>query len=363
MVIEQTFWEGRRVFLTGHTGFKGAWMSLVLSRLGAEVYGYALPPDNAAGLFEAAGVANDMHHRLGDVRDFSALRTAVAEARPSIVVHMAAQALVRPSYADPVGTYATNVMGTVHLLEAVRQTPGVEGVVVVTSDKCYENVGWVWGYREADRLGGHDPYSNSKGCAELVAEAYRRSFFSSGGACSVASARAGNVIGGGDWGLDRLVPDAMRAFTAGEVLRIRNPSAVRPWQHVLDPVLAYLLLAERLASADESMAEGWNFGPGPASEVPVRHIVENIIQLWGGSAQWEFDDDCHVHEAAYLKLDCTKAASRLGWRPVLDLANSLRLTVEWYRAQSSGADMRELTMRQIDLVLDRNELPRQAAAE
>lgn len=356
VVIDRDFWAGRRVLLTGHTGFKGAWAALLLRLLGAEVHGFALPPDSDGNLFVVAGVDGDIHHRLGDVRDLRSVHEAVKEARPEIVIHMAAQSLVRLSYIEPVETYAINVMGTVNLLEAARHTPGVRAVVVVTSDKCYDNVGWVWGYRETDHLGGHDPYSNSKGCAELVTDSYRRSFFQGDKAARIASGRAGNVIGGGDWSRDRLVPDAMRAFIAGELLPIRNPHAVRPWQHVLDPVVAYLTLAERLVQGGQAFAEGWNFGPSAASEVPVEDIVDSLVRLWGGSARWERDGADHPHEAAYLKLDCSKALARLNWRPLIDLDEALKLTVEWYRAFDSGADMRRVTLAQIEKVIASNAL-------
>jgi CDP-glucose 4,6-dehydratase len=352
LVIDPRFWRGKKVFLTGHTGFKGAWMSLVLHHLGAEIHGYALAPDDERDLFLTARLEQDVRHTVGDVRDFSALRSAVAKARPDVVVHMAAQALVRLSYAEPVQTYATNVMGTVHLLEAARQAPSVRAIVVVTSDKCYENVGWVWGYRETDRLGGYDPYSNSKGCCELVTAAYRNSFFSAQGCARVASARAGNVIGGGDWARDRLVPDAMRAFTAGEALRIRNPHSVRPWQHVLDPVLGYLLLAERLITQAVPLDEAWNFGPSSASEVPVGTIVNGLVRRWGEGARWEKDCSEQPHEAAYLKLDCSKAQAGLGWRALLDLDKTLQLTVDWYRAFAQGSDMRAVTLGQIASALE-----------
>jgi CDP-glucose 4,6-dehydratase len=347
MVIDPTFWVGRRVFFTGHTGFKGAWSTLLLKQLGAEVSGFALAPQDERGLFNAANVSDGIRHQIGDIRDFEVLKEAIGRAEPEIVIHMAAQSLVRQSYAEPVATYATNVMGTVHVLEAVRQVPGIKAVVVVTSDKCYENLGWVWGYRETDHLGGHDPYSNSKGCAELVTDAYRRSFFYRDGATQIASARAGNVIGGGDWSRDRLVPDAVRAFRAGSALRIRNPRAVRPWQHVLDPVLAYLRLAERLAADSSAVGEGWNFGPSAASEVPVERVVDRLAWLWGPSAKWERDGGEHPHEAATLKLDCSKAYARLGWRPLIDLDTALSLTVEWYRADCTGEDMRKMTLDQI----------------
>ena len=352
MVIDETFWQRRRVLVTGHTGFKGAWTALLLASRGAEVHGFALPPTDPMGIFKAARVRDDIHHREGDIRDREALRTAVAEIQPNIVIHMAAQALVRSSYADPIGTYATNVMGTAHLLDALRDVKPLEAVVVVTSDKCYENVGSIWGYRETDHLGGHDPYSNSKACTELVADAYRRSFFHAAGSAAIATGRAGNVIGGGDFSRDRLVPDAVRAFNSGEPLRIRNPAAVRPWQHVLDPVLGYLRLAERLVLGGKSFSEAWNFGPAAASEVSVRRIVDDLVALWGRPACWEQDDGDHVHEASLLKLDCSKAAARLDWRGLVGIDRALRLTVDWYRAAAhDGADMRALSLAQIESVL------------
>jgi CDP-glucose 4,6-dehydratase len=351
LVIDPKFWHGRRVFLTGHTGFKGTWASLLLRTVGADVYGFALPPEDPATLFEMAGVAGDIHHTLGDVRDLSALRGAVEAARPSVVIHMAAQSLVRLSYVEPVSTYATNVMGTVNLLETVRQVRGIEAVVVVTSDKCYENTGSPKGYRESDPMGGRDPYSNSKGCAELVTDAYRRSFYAHAGAAAVASGRAGNVVGGGDWARDRLVPDAMRAFIDHRPLIVRNPEAVRPWQHVLDPVMAYLRLAERLARDGAAFAEGWNFGPAATSEVSVSTIADRLVSLWGNGAHWVKTSGEHTHEAAVLKLNCTKSAARLGWSPLLDLDRALQLTVDWYRSLAAKDDMRAVTLRQIAGVL------------
>jgi CDP-glucose 4,6-dehydratase len=352
LVIEPKFWAGRRVFLTGHTGFKGAWMALLLRHLGAHVTGFALPPLDPKDLFAVADGERAVEtHVIADIREEQPVAGAMQAARPEIVIHMAAQSLVRPSYEEPVRTYATNVMGTVHLLEAARRTAGVRAVVVVTSDKCYENLGWVWGYRENDRLGGHDPYSNSKACTELVTEAYRSSFFGPQSTCQVASVRAGNVIGGGDWARDRLVPDAMRAFMAKIPLRIRNPAAVRPWQHVLDPVVAYLLLAQRLFEHGRPFAESFNFGPSAASEVPVSRIVETLVRLWGDGARWEQDAGEHPHEAAYLKLDCAKAAAHLGWRPLIGLDEALELTVEWYRGLAAGADMRDVTLAQMRRVL------------
>jgi CDP-glucose 4,6-dehydratase len=352
VVIDRSFWDGRRVFMTGHTGFKGGWMTLLLSSLGAKLFGLALPPDSDKGVFNAARMpGDDLDHQIGDIRDIARLKNAVGDARPDVVIHMAAQSLVRFSYDNPVDTYATNVMGTVHLLEAVRGLSTVQAVVVVTSDKCYENVEWDRGCREDDHLGGYDPYSNSKGCAELVTSAYRRSFFDAEDSARVASVRAGNVIGGGDWALDRLVPDAIRAFSVGERLVLRNPAAVRPWQHVLDPLLGYLLLAEHLVNGGIPFAGAWNFGPSTESEVPVERVVNGLMRRWGTTAQWEHKGGRHPHEAAYLKLDCAKARSRLSWRPLIGLDQALDLTVDWYKEQLQGADMRAVSLRQIDLVL------------
>ncbi|TPQ36302.1 CDP-glucose 4,6-dehydratase [Bradyrhizobium guangdongense] len=346
-MTDKTFWRGKKVFLTGHTGFKGAWTSLLLHRLGAEVFGYALPPTHPSALFSAARIADDIQHRFADIRDLATLRTALSEAAPDIIIHMAAQALVRPSYAEPVGTFATNVMGTVHVLEAARHLPGLKAILIVTSDKAYANNGRQTAFGEDDRLGGDDPYSNSKACAELVTHAYHHSFFNTPGAARIATARAGNVFGGGDWARDRLVPDAVQAFLAGEVLRIRNPASVRPWQHVLDPLGGYLMLIERLVD-DPAFAGGWNFGPDRASEVPVRAVVERLIALWDDGARWTSDDGPRPPEAATLRLDCEKARAQLGWTPRLDLDQGLRLTVDWYKALQQGRDVRQLSLDQID---------------
>jgi CDP-glucose 4,6-dehydratase len=351
LVIDPAFWRGRRVFLTGHTGFKGAWLSLLLRSFGAEIHCFALPPESEQNLFVVAGVANDVNHRLGDIRDIAALRAALEAANPDIVIHMAAQALVRRSYAAPVETYAANVMGTVHLLEAARSLSGIRAIVVVTSDKCYENSGELRAFRESDPMGGYDPYSSSKGCAEIVTAAYRRSFFQSPASPLVATSRAGNVIGGGDWAADRLVPDLMRSFMAGEVVRIRNPGAIRPWQHVLDPLIGYLMLAQRLAQGEREFADGWNFGPREGSEAPVSSLVQSLAGHWGAGARWEADKGDNPHEAAYLKLDCEKARTRLGWRPAIELERALQLCVQWYRAFYDGSDMRSVTLQQINAVV------------
>lgn len=356
MVIDPVFFKDKPVLLTGHTGFKGAWCSLVLRSLGAKVHGLALPPDQPDGFFQATGVQDDIIHRIVDIRNFGALAEAVAAAKPEIVIHMAAQALVRESYSHPVQTYATNVMGTVHLLEAVRACDSVQAVVVVTTDKCYDNLE-PRRFRETDRLGGHDPYSNSKACAELVADSYRRSFFHEPSSAAIATVRAGNVIGGGDWSRDRLVPDAMRAFVRDQALTIRNPAAIRPWQHVLDPVLAYIGLAQQLCLEPHGKTDAFNFGPSPESEVAVEHVANRLVGLWGGNARWTGDGRVHPHEALSLRLDCAKAEAVLGWRPIFDLGRSLELTTAWYKAQSQGQDMRKLSIGQIEEALSRQVAP------
>ncbi len=345
------FWRGKRVFLTGHTGFKGAWLSLWLQQMGAVLTGFALAPATSPNLFELADVGRDMQSQIGDIRDLSALTAAMAAAQPEIVIHMAARALVRLSYDTPVETYATNVMGTVHLLEAVRQVGGVKSVVVVTTDKCYENREWSWGYRENEAMGGYDPYSNSKGCAELVSAAYRCSYFNPSTyarhGVAVATARAGNVIGGGDWSLDRLIPDILRAFAEQQVVQIRSPEAIRPWQHVLEPLRGYLTLAQRLYEHGPAYAEGWNFGPNDTDAKPVKWIVAELASALGGSAGWQVVPGEHPHEAHYLKLDISKARSRLNWHPQLPLSQAMDLVVEWSKALQAGADARTLTLKQI----------------
>lgn len=345
--VDYSFWKGKRVFLTGHTGFKGSWLSLWLQQMGAVVQGYALTPPTTPSLFDEARVAEDMVHTIGDVRDLDSLRAAMAAFRPEIVLHMAAQPLVRLSYSQPVETYATNVMGTVHLLEAVRHTPDVRVVVNVTTDKCYENKEWVWGYREDEPMGGYDPYSNSKGCSELVTSAYRRSFFQAGGP-ALASGRAGNVIGGGDWALDRLVPDILRAFEAGKPVIVRNPQATRPWQHVLEPLSGYLVLAQALWKQGQNMAEGWNFGPEEKDARPVSWICDHLVNAWGTGASWQLDEAPNLHEANYLKLDVSKAKARLGWTPTWGLATALENIVTWHQAWLAKSDVRSLCLSQIE---------------
>ncbi len=344
------FWQEKRILVTGHTGFKGSWLALWLRSLGADVCGYALAPPTSPSLFEVARVAEDVTSVIGDIRDLTALTACIQNFDPEIVIHMAAQSLVRYSYQNPVETYATNVMGTVNVLEAVRHTPAAKAVLVVTSDKCYENKEWLWGYRENEPLSGHDPYSNSKACTELVVSAYRNSFFNAeaGPSCpAVATARAGNVIGGGDWAADRLIADVMTAFLDNKAVRIRHPHAVRPWQHVLEPLHGYLLLVEKLWQEGPDYAEAWNFGPDAGGTVTVSEIMQRLEKLWTTPVAWVKDEGVHPHEAATLKLDCTKARVRLGWRPRLTLEQSLEWIVEWYEAYGQGGDMRRLTDKQI----------------
>lgn len=349
--MKSTFWQGKRVLLTGHTGFKGSWLSLWLQSLNAQVTGYALVPPTKPSLFEAAEVGKGMASVNGDIRDLEHLQRVFAEHRPEIVIHMAAQPLVRYSYNEPVETYSTNVMGTVNLLEAVRHTSGVKVVLNVTSDKCYDNREWHWGYREHEAMGGYDPYSNSKGCAELVTAAYRNSYFHPEKyhehGVALATGRAGNVIGGGDWAEDRLIPDIMRAIAKSHPVKIRNPHAIRPWQHVLEPLSGYLALAQKLYEEGAAYAEGWNFGPSDEDAKPVQWIVESLTNTWGKGASWQLDGDSHPHEAHYLKLDCSKAKARLAWHPRWHLQNALGAIVDWHQAYHAGKDMRTVTLGQI----------------
>jgi CDP-glucose 4,6-dehydratase len=349
--MNPSFWSGKKVFLTGHTGFKGSWLSLWLQQLGAEVTGYALPPPTNPSLFDVAHVAQGMHSIIGDIRDGVILINAMRDAAPEIVIHMAAQPLVRRSYVDPVETYSTNVMGTVHLLEAVRQTPSVRAVVNVTTDKCYENKEWVWGYRESEPMGGFDPYSSSKGCAELVTAAYRNSFFNaqkySEHQVALATARAGNVIGGGDWAVDRLIPDILAAFEKAQTVVIRNPHATRPWQHVLEPLRGYLTLAEKLCTDGAAFAEAFNFGPQSDDAQPVEWIVRQLASKWADGASWKIDVGDHPHEASYLKLDISKAGHRLNWQPAMRIDQALSLIVDWARERQAGSNMCSFTHSQI----------------
>ena len=354
--VKQAFWQGKRVLLTGHTGFKGSWLSLWLQTMGAQVIGYALVPPTNPSLFEVADVGKGMTSVIGDIRDLIHLRAVFAEHQPEIVIHMAAQSLVRYSYVEPVETYSTNVMGTVNLLEAVRSTDSVKAVVNVTSDKCYENREWVWGYRENEAMGGYDPYSSSKGCAELVAAAYRNSYFQpekyQQHGVAIASARAGNVIGGGDWADDRLIPDILRAITKGKPVNIRNPHAIRPWQHVLEPLAGYMVLAQKLYEEGTTYAEGWNFGPNDQDAKPVQWIVEQLTKTWGEGARWALDGGDHPHEAYCLKLDCSKAKARLDWHPRWHLNEALAAIIEWHRAYRDEKDMRSISLQQIQLYVN-----------
>lgn len=351
-MLNRSFWKGRRVFLTGHTGFKGSWLSLWLHSLGSDVTGYALEAPTQPNLFEQADVARTVRSIHGDVRDFGALRSALEQCRPDVVIHMAAQSVVRRGYDDPIETYSSNVMGTVNLLEAVRRLGRRCAVVNVTSDKCYENREWVWGYRENDPMGGRDPYSNSKGCAELVTAAYRESFFTGTSAdeqaIALASVRAGNAIGGGDWTNDQLIPDLMRAFLAGRSCLIRNPSAVRPWQFVLEPLRGYLMLAEQLVEKGRQFASGWNFGPDASDAAPVSRLADELASAWGDSASWTQDPAFHPHEAHFLKLETSKSTGLLKWHPALPLREALPWIVEWYRAFQAGDDLARLTRMQIE---------------
>lgn len=340
------FWHGKRVLLTGHTGFKGSWLSLWLQSLGASLRGIALEPPTDPALFEVARVAAGMEHRIIDIRDFAAVKTQMDEFQPEIVIHMAAQPLVRLSYSQPIETYATNVMGTLHVLEAARRVGSVRAIVNITTDKCYENREWVWGYREDEPMGGYDPYSSSKGCAELVSSAYRKSFLKEAG-IALATARAGNVIGGGDWAADRLVPDILRALEKNEPVLIRNPYAIRPWQHVLEPLSGYLLLAERLYATNQVDAEGWNFGPRDEDARPVQWIVEHLCEDWGNGATWTLQSGDHPHEASFLKLDIAKARQRLEWAPRWSLETALKHIADWHQAWLNGQDMRAICLKQI----------------
>ncbi len=350
--MNESFWKNKKVFVTGHTGFKGSWLCLWLAQLGAKVTGYSLAPTSTPNLFTVVNVASQLEKNLiHDINDGSALYQALQVAQPEIVFHLAAQSLVQYSYQNPIETYQTNVMGTVNVLEAARHCPSVKTVINVTSDKCYENKEWVWGYRENDRLGGHDPYSNSKACAELVTSAYRDSFYSSTSKQSLASARAGNVIGGGDWAQNRLVPDMVRGFLSNENVLIRNPNAIRPWQHVLEPLSGYMLLAEKL-NENPGLAGAWNFGPDEKDVQPVKFIADYFTQYWKGS-QISFGDSVAAtqqnfgHEAGILKLDISKAKNSLNWRPKLNLSGALEYTIDWYQAFQAQKNMTESTLGQI----------------
>lgn len=350
-MINGNFWLGKKVFITGHTGFKGSWLCLWFSTLGADITGYALQPPTQPNMYGLCIINELMTSIIGDVRDIEHLTKSMLEAKPEIVIHMAAQPLVRNAYQNPVETYAINVLGTVHLLEAVRKCNSVKVVINITTDKCYENKEWLWGYRENEPLGGYDPYSNSKACSELVTASYRSSFFNpieyEQHGVAIASARAGNVIGGGDWAADRLIPNCLDALLKNEKIVIRSPYAIRPWQHVLEPLSGYLLLAQKLYEAGAGFGEGWNFGPNDCDARPVEWVVIKLCQLWGNHAAYEVDKTFHPHEAHHLKLDCSKARSRLQWSPRWNLEHTLVKIIEWIQAYQHQSNMRDISVRQI----------------
>lgn len=349
LVMFASFYNGKRVLVTGHTGFKGSWLCEWLLSLGAKVAGYALVPDTNPSHFEILGLADRICHTVGDVSDAASIAAMVQDFKPDVVFHLAAQPLVRLSYREPASTWETNVMGTVNLLEAVRACPSVKACVVVTSDKCYENREWPWGYRETEAMGGHDPYSASKGAAELVVASYRRSFFQDPSGCRLASGRAGNVIGGGDWSADRIVTDFVKSILAGRPLELRNPAATRPWQHVLEPLSGYLELGRRLCGSDgPGFAEGWNFGPSEESVVLVQELARKLVSRWGKGDVVVDTTGNHPHEAGLLKLDCSKARSRMGWHGVWGVQETVCRVVDWYKEHSEGGDMRLRTREQIE---------------
>lgn len=350
--MNQAFWKGRRVFVTGHTGFKGSWLALTLQLLGAEVHGYALPPATSPALFTDAAVATGMQSHFGDIRALDALASAVRAANPEIVLHLAAQAIVSESYEQPLDTLQTNIIGTANVLEAARAVPGIKAIIVVTSDKCYENREATQPCREGDALGGNDPYSASKACAEIVAASWRYAFFDGKQQTSVATVRAGNVIGGGDWSRDRLIPDMVRAFLRREPALLRSPDAIRPWQHVLEPIYGYLRLAERCFS-DPAFGQAWNFGPDHGDARPVREVADTLAGFWGDAAGWRQQGHNPVKEARTLKLDSSKARQQLQWQPVTDVGEGLRLTAEWYKGFAAGRPARALTETQIEDFLAR----------
>lgn len=358
-MVNSSFWKDKRVFLTGHTGFKGSWLSIWLTSMGAEVTGFSLTPLTNPSLFTLAGVEKLMSSIIGDIRDVNLLERAIIEANPDIVIHMAAQPLVKESYENPVDTYSTNVMGTVNLLESVRHCQTVKAVVNVTTDKVYENKEWVWGYRETDRLGGYDPYSNSKACSELVTSSYVNSFFNPEKyvehGVAIATARAGNVIGGGDWADNRLVPDCLRSLLREEIITIRNPHAIRPWQHVLEPLHGYLLLAEKLYMEGPKYAEAWNFAANDEDSKPVEWIVQKMINYWGGETTYQLDNIEHPHEAGFLKLDCSKAKVILGWQSKWSLEVAIQKIVEWHKAYELGQNMLDMCVGQITSYMDEKE--------
>lgn len=353
MVFTDNFFKGKKIFITGHTGFKGSWLCLFLNKLGAEIYGYALNPPTEPSLFKIAQIDQFISSVIGDIRDIDKLKETIEKVQPEIVIHLAAQPLVRESYIHPIETYQTNVMGTANLLEACRNIPTIKAIVNVTTDKCYENKEWVWGYRENEPLGGYDPYSSSKACSELITSAYRNSFYSPKEyhkhGVAIASARAGNVIGGGDWANDRLIPDFIRAISQKKQVKIRNPHAIRPWQHVMEPLTGYLMLAERLYSEGTAFGEAWNFGPDDNDARNVEWVIKTICYLWGNEASYSVDSNHRqLHEANYLKLDCSKAKLKLGWHPVWSIQKALQSIVEWNKAYFNGEDIKNITEKQIE---------------
>lgn len=351
-MINKNFWKGKKVFITGHTGFKGSWLCLWLHSLDAEVTGYALNPPTTPNLFDPCKINTFINSHIADIQDIKALQEAINSARPEIIIHMAAQSLVIESYNNPVETYSVNVMGTINLFETIRKTKGIKAVVNITTDKCYENREWYWGYRENEPLGGYDPYANSKACSELVTSAYRNSFFNPkdyyAHGVGLASARAGNVIGGGDWATDRLIPDCIRALLAKKKILIRNPDAIRPWQHVLEPLSGYLVLAQKLYENGPRFSEAWNFGPDDTDARTVEWIVQTICEKWGQNAAYEIDKGEHPHEAHYLKLDCSKAKSELGWYPWWNLEKAIDKVIEWTKAYKNKQNIKEVCLKQID---------------
>ena len=345
--VTRDFWKGKKVFITGHTGFKGSWLSIWLLEMGAIVKGYALDPNTNPNLFTLLNLSQNMESEIGDISDLDKLTKSMVEFNPDILFHMAAQPLVRLSYKEPVKTYETNVMGTVKVLESCKKCNNLKAIVSVTTDKCYENKEWPWAYRESEPMGGHDPYSSSKGCAELVTAAYRNSYFSSDNAPNLASARAGNVIGGGDWSSDRLIPDILRAFEKNESVIIRNPMATRPWQNVLEPLSGYLVLTEHLFEYGNTYGEGWNFGPNNDDCKPVSWILDKMVDKWGNGASWVLDKNNNPHEANYLKLDCSKAAMKLNWKPKWDLEYTLDRIVYWHQNLLANKNIQELCLSEI----------------
>ncbi len=347
LVVNSNFWRDKRVLLTGHTGFKGSWVSLWLQSMNAEVRGLALEPPSMPNLFVEAKVESGMDSQICDIRNYEAVYRVVSEFKPEIVIHMAAQALVLYSYKNPVETYTTNVMGTVNILEAIRQVGTARVVINVTTDKCYENKEWVWGYREDEPMGGFDPYSSSKGCSELITSAFRHSYYKSLG-IALASARAGNVIGGGDWGMNRLIPDVLRAVQENQCVTVRNPDAIRPWQHVLEPLSGYLILAEKMWFEPIAYSEGWNFGPRDEDSRSVNWVVEFLCKAWGGKVSWQHDVTLHHHEARYLKLDTSKARKKIPWTQTWTLVEALSKIVQWHKSWLQGEDARKLCLNQIN---------------